>query len=117
MGRRRRASAVIASLVAAMLVAGRARAQQQVGHKALGTLGLQAGSQAPADYGGSALAAALRGARDVAYGVGPEVDLALPPVLGQLTLRYTQDVADRTRPVGHMVVIGWVARVCSGGRR
>jgi hypothetical protein len=69
------------------------------------------------DYGGSALPAALRGARDVAYGVGPEIDLALPPVLGQLTLRYTQDVADRTRPVGHMVVIGWVARVFSGGRR
>ena len=47
MGRRRRASAVIASLVVATLVAGPARAQQQVGHKALGTLGLQAGSQVP----------------------------------------------------------------------
>jgi hypothetical protein len=68
------------------------------------------------DYGGSALAAALRGARDIAYGVGPEMDLAVPPLLGQLTLRYTQDVADRTRPVGHMVVIGWTARVWNGGR-
>jgi hypothetical protein len=69
------------------------------------------------DYGGSALAAQLRGARDIAYGVGPEMDLAVPSLLGQLTLRYTQDVADRTRPVGHMVVIGWVARVWNGGRR
>jgi hypothetical protein len=69
------------------------------------------------DYGGSALAAELRGARDVAYGVGPEMDLAVPPLLGQFTLRYTQDVADRARPVGHMVVIGWVARVWNGGRR
>lgn len=69
------------------------------------------------DYGGSALAAPLRGARDVAHGVGPEMDLALPALLGQLTLRYTQDVADRTRPVGHMLVIGWVARVWNGGGR
>ncbi len=69
------------------------------------------------DYGGSALAAALRGARDIAYGVGPEMDLALPPLLGQLTLRYTQDVVDRTRPVGNMVMIGWVARVWNGARR
>jgi hypothetical protein len=68
------------------------------------------------DYSGSALAADLRGARDVAYGVGPEMDLAVPPLLGQLTLRYTQDVADRTRPVGRMVVIGWAARVWNGGR-
>jgi hypothetical protein len=68
------------------------------------------------DYGGNALAAQLRGARDVVYGVGPEIDLAVAPLLGQLTLRYTQDVADRTRPVGHMRVIGWVARVWSGGR-
>lgn len=66
------------------------------------------------DYSGSALAAALRGARDRVYGVGPEVDLAIPALLGQLTLRYTQDVADRTRPVGHMLVIGWVARIWNG---
>jgi hypothetical protein len=69
------------------------------------------------DYSGSALAAALRGARDRVFGVGPEMDLAVPPLLGQLTLRYTQDLADRTRPVGHMLVIGWVARVWNGGRR
>ncbi|HZU85276.1 MAG TPA: transporter [Polyangiaceae bacterium] len=68
------------------------------------------------DYGGSALGAELRGARDVAYGVGPEMDLAVPPLLGQLTLRYVHDVADRTRPVGDIVVVGWVARVWGRGR-
>jgi hypothetical protein len=69
------------------------------------------------DYGGSALAAQLRGARDVAYGLGPEMDMAVAPLLGQFVLRYTQDLSDRSRPVGHMVVIGWVARVWNGGRR
>jgi hypothetical protein len=66
------------------------------------------------DYSGSALAAPLRGARDLVYGVGPEIDLAVPALLGQLTLRYTQDVVDRTRPVGQMLMIGWVARVWNG---
>jgi hypothetical protein len=46
MGRTRARAAIVASLAVAMLVAGRARAQQQVGHKILGSLGLEAGSQA-----------------------------------------------------------------------
>ncbi len=47
MGRTRGRAAIAVSLAAAMLATGRARAQQQVGHEILGTLGLQAGSQAP----------------------------------------------------------------------
>jgi hypothetical protein len=47
MRRTRGRAAIVVWLAAAMLVAGRARAQQQVGHKILGSLGLQAGSQAP----------------------------------------------------------------------
>ncbi len=47
MGRTRIRAAVVASLATATLVGSPLRAQQQVGHKTLGTAGLQAGSQAP----------------------------------------------------------------------
>jgi hypothetical protein len=40
-------AAIVASFAAATLVPGPSRAQQEVGHKILGSLGLQAGSQAP----------------------------------------------------------------------
>src|ERR1700690_1683852 len=66
------------------------------------------------DYGGSALAVELRGARDRAYGLGPEVDLTVRPLLGQLTLRYVHDVVDQARPEGEIVVIGWADRMWGG---
>jgi hypothetical protein len=69
------------------------------------------------DYEGSALGPLLRGARDVSYGVGPEMDVAIPALLGQLTLRYVHDVGDKTRPVGDIFVVGWVARLWAPARR
>ena len=66
------------------------------------------------DYGGSVVPVDLRGARDRAFGVGPEIDLIVPAALGRLTLRYTHDIADQTRPVGGLVVVGWAAQVWSG---
>ena len=65
-------------------------------------------------YGGSALPVALRGARDRDFGVGPEIDLAVPPALGRLTLRYTHDIAGQSRPLGGLVVVGWAARLWRG---
>src|SRR5450755_3423013 len=47
MRRTRRRAAIFVSFTVATLVAGPSRAQQEVGHRILGTLGLQAGSQAP----------------------------------------------------------------------
>jgi hypothetical protein len=66
------------------------------------------------DYGGSALPVELHGARDRDLGVGPEIDLTVPPALGRLTLRYTRDVAAQTRPMGGLLVVGWVARLGRG---
>jgi hypothetical protein len=67
------------------------------------------------DYGGSALPASLRGARDEVFGVGPEVDVLVPSALGHLTLRYTHDISGQTRPLGGLVVVGWAARVWGPG--
>jgi hypothetical protein len=66
------------------------------------------------DYGGSVLAVDLRGARDRAFGVGPEIDLIVPAALGRLTLRYTHDITGQTRPLGGLVVVGWAAQVWGG---
>ena len=66
------------------------------------------------DYGGSALPVDLHGARDRDFGVGPEIDLTVPPALGRLTLRYTHDVAGQTRPLGGLLVVGWAARLWDG---
>jgi hypothetical protein len=66
------------------------------------------------DYGGSALPVNLHGARDRDFGVGPEIDLAVPPALGRLTLRYTHDILGQTRPLGGLLVVGWTARLWRG---
>jgi hypothetical protein len=66
------------------------------------------------DYGGSALPVNLRGARDRDFGLGPEIDVLVPPALGHLTLRYTHDIAGQTRPLGGLVVVGWAARLWRG---
>lgn len=66
------------------------------------------------DYGGGALPVDLHGARDRDFGVGPEIDLNLPPALGRLTLRYTQDIAGQTRPMGGLLIVGWAARLWRG---
>jgi hypothetical protein len=66
------------------------------------------------DYGGSVLTVDLRGARDRAFGAGPEIDVIVPAARGRLTLRYTHDIAGQTRPLGGLVVVGWAARVWGG---
>ncbi len=66
------------------------------------------------DYGGSALPVNLHGARDRDLGVGPEIDLSVPPALGRLTLRYTHDIWGQARPLGSLLVVGWAARLWRG---
>ena len=58
------------------------------------------------DDRGSDLPEALRGARDRAFGLGPEIDITLTPVRGRITLRYCHDVAVNARPLGQVMVIG-----------
>jgi hypothetical protein len=55
------------------------------------------------DDSGSDLPPVLRGARDRAWGLGPEASVILPPLRSKLTLRYTHDVAVRSRPLGGLL--------------
>jgi hypothetical protein len=57
------------------------------------------------DDRGADLPAALRGARDLALGVGPEINFTLVPIRSQITVRYSRDVAVKARPLGHLLVI------------
>jgi hypothetical protein len=63
------------------------------------------------DDRGSDLPPILKGARDRAFGLGPELTLMIPPIRSQLTLRYEHDVAVRSRPLGQIffVSLGFAA--------
>jgi hypothetical protein len=58
------------------------------------------------DDRGKDLPEALRGARDRAFGLGPEVDITLAPIRGRITLRYCHDIAVKARPLGQIMVVG-----------
>ena len=58
------------------------------------------------DDRGTDLPDALRGGRDRALGLGPEIDVRLAPIRGRITLRYCRDVAVRARPAGQVLVLG-----------
>jgi hypothetical protein len=55
---------------------------------------------------GADLPAALRGARDLAFGLGPEIDVAVAPIRSRITVRYCRDVDVKARPLGRILVIG-----------
>jgi len=57
------------------------------------------------DDRGADLPAALRGARDLALGVGPELNSTLAPIRGQITLRYCRDIAVKSRPQGQILIL------------
>ncbi len=57
------------------------------------------------DDRGADLPAALRGARDLALGLGPELDSTLAPIRSRITVRYCRDVAVKSRPLGHILII------------
>jgi hypothetical protein len=59
------------------------------------------------DDRGADLPPVLRGARDRAFGLGPEVDLLIPPIRSKLILRYAHDFATRSRPLGQIFVVGF----------
>lgn len=58
------------------------------------------------DDTGSELPAALRGARDRAFGLGPEVNVALPALRSRVSARLAFDLDGEARPVGTLLVIG-----------
>jgi hypothetical protein len=69
------------------------------------------------DDRGQQLPAARVGARDVAYGLGAELDVNVPAARCRLTLRYAQDIAAESRPLGHTMVIGFTTLVWRHGPR
>jgi hypothetical protein len=60
------------------------------------------------DDRGADLPAALRGARDVALGLGPEADYTVAKIRSRFTVRYCRDVVAKSRPLGRILVIGVV---------
>jgi hypothetical protein len=58
------------------------------------------------DDRGADLPAAIAGARERAFGIGPEVDLATPALRSRWTLRLTWDIDGRARPVGTIFLAG-----------
>lgn len=58
------------------------------------------------DDSGTDLPPVLLGARDRAFGLGPEVSVLIPPIRSQLTLRYTHDLSVRSRPLGQLFFAG-----------
>jgi hypothetical protein len=54
---------------------------------------------------GADLPRVLRGLRDTAYGAGPELDITIAAIRGQVSLRYEHDLVVRARPHGQVFVI------------
>jgi hypothetical protein len=57
------------------------------------------------DDRGSGVPPSLVGARDQVYGLGPEIDVLIPPMRSTLTFRYEHDVAVWSRPFGQVFVV------------
>jgi hypothetical protein len=57
------------------------------------------------DDRGNDLPASVRGARDRAFGLGPEIDITLAPVRSRIALRYCHDVSVNARPLGQVMVV------------
>ncbi len=58
-----------------------------------------------ADDKGADLPTALRDQRDRAYGLGPEMGVAIPSIRTRVTVRYEHDFAVRSRPEGQILVL------------
>lgn len=63
------------------------------------------------DDRGADLPAVLRGARDRAFGLGPEVAVTIPVLRSRLSARWAHDVYARSRPIGQIFVVGLTVAV------
>jgi len=59
------------------------------------------------DDRGSDLPPVLAGARDRALGLGGEAGVLIPPMRGQLSIRYVRDLVARSRPLGEVFVLSF----------
>jgi hypothetical protein len=58
------------------------------------------------DDRGTDLPVALNGARERAFGLGPEINVRVQALRSRLNARYSWDIDGKTRPVGPMLVVG-----------
>ncbi len=58
------------------------------------------------DDRGADLPEPLRGARDRAFGLGPEIDFNIAPIRSRITVRYCRDIVVNARPSGQVLVFG-----------
>jgi hypothetical protein len=58
------------------------------------------------DDSGADLPDVLRGARERAFGLGPELAILLAPLRSRLTARLTWDIDGKSRPVGTIFIVG-----------
>jgi len=58
------------------------------------------------DDRGADLPGVLRGARDRAYGFGPDVAVLFETIQSQIRVRYEWDTGVRSRPQGNLLVVG-----------
>jgi hypothetical protein len=65
---------------------------------------------------GNDLPQVLRAMRDTAYGAGPEIDVTIAPIRGDVSVRYEHDVSVRARPHGQVFVIQLVVAAWAPGR-
>ncbi len=63
------------------------------------------------DDRGVDLPAIIRGARDRAFGLGPEVAVEIPALRSRFSARWEHDVYARSRPVGQVFVVGLTVAV------
>ncbi len=63
------------------------------------------------DDRGAGVPRALRGARTRVFGLGPEVNVLIPPLKTRVDVRYEWDLGARTRPSGRIMVISVAALV------
>ncbi len=68
------------------------------------------------DDQGSDLPPLLRGARDTAYGIGPEIDLRIPACRCSLMARYAHDFAVESRPRGEIFIVTLTSAIWSRQR-
>lgn len=58
------------------------------------------------DDRGSELPPQLAGARDQVFGLGPELDVLVPPLRSRLTARFEWDIRAEARPLGTLLLVG-----------
>jgi hypothetical protein len=69
------------------------------------------------DDTGSELPDVFRGARERVFGLGPEIDVAIPPLRSRAAVRIEWDLDGTARPMGREIVFTWTFRAVPAEQR